>query len=83
MAEQEAFPSLAQPVQEPCVAALSVGPCTLHPAGRSEEDRVPPVLEWWEPVHKAAQAGPSSPPRCSVPGDRPVLVMPGTVPEGR
>ena len=56
MAEQEAVPSLAQPAQELCVAAVSVGLCALHAAGHSEEDRVPPALELLEKVQEAAWA---------------------------
>lgn len=55
VAEQYDFPSLAQPGQEPHVAAVSVGPCTLHAGGHSEEeDRVPPALGLLEPVAQSS-----------------------------
>lgn len=62
---------------------VSVGPVMLHTAGFSEEDWVPPALELLERVHKAVWARPFSAPRCSVPGDSPVLVMLGRFPKGQ
>lgn len=59
VAEQEAFLSLAQPVQELYIAAVSIGPPDLP-----EKDRVPPIPDQLELVAKAAWVGPLAPARC-------------------
>lgn len=57
--EQESFLSFAQPMQELCIAAVSIGPSDL-----SEKDRIPSTPDQLELVDKAAWAGPLSPAHC-------------------
>lgn len=59
VAEQEAFLSLAQPMQELYLAYVSVGPSDL-----SEKDRIPSILDQLELVAKAAWARPLDPAHC-------------------
>lgn len=59
VAEQEAFLSLAQPMQELYTAAVSIGPSDL-----SKKDRIPSIPDQLELVAKAVWAGPLAPAHC-------------------
>lgn len=59
VAEQEAFLSLAQLVQELYIAAVSIGPSDL-----SKKDRIPSIPDQLELVAKAVWAGSLVPAHC-------------------